>query len=204
MDMTPHKGAAAPSAGRAVGDRRLDGGDEVPVRRFVTIRGDIVDLAAESRPAHIQFRRFAGCPVCNVHLQGFVHRWSEVGPAVREIVLFHAEPEELQKHAGDLPFAVVADPRKAIYRAFGVEAGYRALGDPRAWPTILGSIAIAVPAVLAGRHHLPSRKPSGGRLGLPADFLVASDGNIVARHYGAHAGDHWSVDDVLALARRTG
>jgi hypothetical protein len=47
----------------------------------------------------------------------------------------------------------------------------------------------------------PKGKPEGGPLGLPADFLVSSHGNVVASHYGNHASDQWSVDDLLALAK---
>ncbi len=43
-------------------------------------------------------------------------------------------------------------------------------------------------------------RPEGGRLGLPADFLIAADGRILAARYGEHAGDQWSVDELLDLA----
>ena len=44
--------------------------------------------------------------------------------------------------------------------------------------------------------------PHGGRFGLPADFLVGTGGRILAVKYGQHADDHWTVDELLALARR--
>jgi hypothetical protein len=34
---------------------------------------------------------------------------------------------------------------------------------------------------------------------LPADFVISAEGRIVACHYGSHASDQWSVDEVLAL-----
>ncbi|HEX4559363.1 MAG TPA: AhpC/TSA family protein, partial [Mycobacterium sp.] len=37
-------------------------------------------------------------------------------------------------------------------------------------------------------------------LGMPADFLIAPDGAVVARKYGEHADDQWSVDELLRLA----
>ena len=40
----------------------------------------------------------------------------------------------------------------------------------------------------------------GGRLGLPGDFLIGSDGRVIACKYGEHADDQWSVDELLALA----
>ena len=30
---------------------------------------------------HLQFRRFAGCPVCNLHLREFAERWDEISAA---------------------------------------------------------------------------------------------------------------------------
>jgi hypothetical protein len=38
-------------------------------------------------------------------------------------------------------------------------------------------------------------------MGLPADFLIGFDGVILAAKYGAYVDDHWSVDNLLALAR---
>ena len=42
--------------------------------------------------------------------------------------------------------------------------------------------------------------PTGGHLGLPADFLIGSDGRVLACKRGTHANDQWSVDEVLAHA----
>jgi hypothetical protein len=36
--------------------------------------------------------------------------------------------------------------------------------------------------------------------GLPAEMLIDSGGRVLAVHYGRYVDDHWSVDDVLALA----
>ena len=48
---------------------------------------------------------------------------------------------------------------------------------------------------------MPPIRPGGGSLGLPADFLLAVDGQVLACKYGVHADDQWSVDEVLSLAR---
>jgi hypothetical protein len=45
---------------------------------------------------------------------------------------------------------------------------------------------------------LPPTSPEGGRLGLPADFLIDQEGRILACKYGEHAYDQWSVDELLA------
>ncbi|MEP9390351.1 hypothetical protein [Mesorhizobium sp. KR9-304] len=178
---------------------RLAPGDRAPVERFRTVSGAVIDVAGSALPTHIQFRRFAGCPVCSLHLAGFARRRAEIAAAVHEVVFFHSSAEELFPHVADLPFDIVADPGKAIYRAFGVECGSRALLDRRAWPTIARSVAQSLPDVVSGRRPAPSLNPAGGRYRLPADFLVLPDGRIEACKYGEHADDQWSVDDVLAL-----
>ncbi len=47
----------------------------------------------------------------------------------------------------------------------------------------------------------PKGDAEGGALGLPADFLVNSDGKIVAVHYGRHAYDQWSVDELIEISK---
>jgi peroxiredoxin len=182
---------------------RLTPGTVVPARRLVDVRGDTVDVpdADGGRLVHLQFRRFAGCPICNLHLRSVVRRHDDLAAAgVRDVVVFHSPADELLVHAGELPFAVVADPAKQLYVAFGVESGKRALLSPGAWPAIVRGIARDLRDVVRRRRSLPALRQPGGRLGLPADFLIAPDGRIVACHYGAHADDQWSVDEVLAAA----
>ncbi|WP_247428945.1 redoxin domain-containing protein [Bradyrhizobium sp. 139] len=66
---------------------------------------------------HLQLRRFAGCPVCNLHLQEFVRRHAEIAKAgIREVVVFHSAPSELIPYQGRFPFDVVGDPEKKLYR----------------------------------------------------------------------------------------
>jgi hypothetical protein len=169
---------------------------------LVTTSGASVQIP-DHQPVHLQFRRFAGCPVCDLHLRSVARRHAElVAAGVREVVMFHSTAEELSAHAADLPFDVIADPDKRLYAEFGVESGTHALLDPRAWLPILRGIFLSLLAVLRQRQPIPAVNPHGGRFGLPADFLIASDGRVLACKYGAHAYDQWSVDEVLALAGR--
>ncbi|MGI5216938.1 peroxiredoxin-like family protein [Nocardia sp. CA-290969] len=174
--------------------------DPVPARTLTSLAGAAIPIPDPAQLIHLQFRRFAGCPVCHLHLRSVVTRLPEIRAAgIREVVVFHSRAEELRKYSGDLPLDVVADPERALYREFGVESAPRALLDPRAWP----AIARAVGTELSGRpagHPAPPARPDGGRLGLPADFLIRPDGTLLAAKYGAHADDQWPVDELLALA----
>ncbi|WP_067799066.1 peroxiredoxin-like family protein [Actinomadura formosensis] len=180
---------------------RLAPGSDVPARRLTPVNGPALTVPDPGRLVHLQFRRFAGCPICNLHLRSFTGRHAEIEAAgIREVVVFHSSAEELREHVPGLPFAVIGDPEKRLYAEFGVESARRALLDPRAWWTIARSVAAGTREVARGRARTPKSRPDGGRLGLPADFLIGPGGRLVAAKYGEHAADHWSVDDLLALA----
>ena len=174
----------------------------VSERELTTVGGPPVVLPPADGFIHLQFRRFAGCPVCNLHLRTIVERHDDLAAAgIREVVVFHSPVDELREYAADLPFALVADPDKKLHREFGVESGRRALLDPRVWPAIVRAVLRSAVAVARGRERPPAGTQPGGRLGLPADFLIAPDNTVVAEKHGTHAYDQWSVDEILASAR---
>ncbi|WP_052852485.1 peroxiredoxin-like family protein [Streptomyces avicenniae] len=184
-------------------------GSVVAARRLTALDGEPIAVpATDGKLVHLQFRRFAGCPVCNLHLRSIAVRHGEITAAgVREVVVFHSPASELLPHADGLPFALIADGEQALYREFGVGRGSRSVLDPRAWPAMAYGVLRDLGPVLLRRRRPPVARPAGGRLGLPADFLIAPDGTVVAATYGAHANDQWSVDELLAhaaTARRAG
>lgn len=176
------------------GPDQLRAGDRVPTRTLRNIHGAEVPIPDARSPwTHLQFRRFAGCPICNLHLQTFVARSDEIAKAgIREVVVFHSPDASLLPFQGRFPFDVVGDPEKKLYAQFGVETSIYSLLNPGTWPAIRAGRALA---------DQPESEPEGGVLGLPADLLIAPDGTVAASHYGRHAYDQWSVDEILALAR---
>ncbi len=176
-------------------------GSVVAPRELISVSGDAVPIPDPDRLVHLQFRRFAGCPICNVHLQSIVRRHDEITNAgIREVVVFHSTDQELRRYVGDLPFAVVGDPAKALYAEFGVGSSPRAVLDPRAVPPALVSMVRQGYWRNRGQKPVANLHPSGGHLGLPADFLIGSDGRVLACKRGTHANDQWSVDEVLTHA----
>lgn len=170
--------------------------DRFPARTLETVSGEVVRVPAPGKLTHVQLRRFAGCPICNLHLASVVRRRRELEDAgVQEVVVFHSTPEEFRKYQAELPFPVIADPEKRLYSELGVERSPFAVLDPRAWPAIVRGLVRT-----ARTGKLPLGEHEGGSLGLPGDFLIDAGGRIVASKRGAHAYDQWSVDEVLALA----
>jgi len=132
-----------------------------------------------------------------VHLRSIVKRHDEIAAAgIREVVVFRSTAAALRRHHADTPFAVIPDPQDKLYAEFGVGSGLRAMLNPLA-------LLMALPNVIRMLPKLPGIPPWGkGALGLPADFLIATDGRVLACKYGTHAYDQWSVDELLALARK--
>ncbi len=178
-------------------DGRARVGDRLPAPiELVDLDGDPIRVpAAGARLTHLQLRRFAGCPICNLHVRSVAARIAEIQAAgVREVVVFHSEPETMRPFQGDLPFDVVADPSRALYHRFGVEASLRSVVDPRAWGAMVRGVFAS--------HPSGAMTGEGGHLGMPADLLFDADGVVVAAKYGAHADDQWSVDEILAIAAK--
>lgn len=181
---------------------QLKTGDVSQRRELVTIHGESVCVPDTELLVHLQFRRFASCPICNVHLRSVLRRHDEITAAgIREVVVFHSTVEAMLPHQGELPFAAIADPDQQLYAEFGVESSLRSVLDPRAWTAPLKPYAWSV---AMREHRAPGDKGfsirDGAMLGLPADLLIRCDGRVLATKYGRHANDQWSVDEVLTLA----
>ena len=186
-----HAGHGCQMLGMAVSKRRLVG-ERLPPLQFMDLHRNAVDLP---RPqlVHLQFRRFAGCPVCNLHVQTFARADQQLkNAAVLTVAFFHSTAAQMAPYQGKLPFPCVPDAERRWYRYFGVERSLAAVVHPR----VIG-------AALKGLLTAPSNPFVGGlqQTGLPADFMVDRDNVIVATRYGSHANDHWSVDEVLSLAQ---
>jgi peroxiredoxin len=182
---------------------RVSVGDRFPELQLTALTGEIVAIPNTAGAlTHLQFRRFAGCPICNLHLRSVSGRIEEIEAAsIREVVVFHSTATELRKYQDDMPFAVIGDPDKTLYRRFGVEASAKAILNPRAWRALPGGWRHAIANAVAHRRAPLPAAPTNGNLGLPADLLIASDGRVVAVKYGAHAYDQWSVDELLELVK---
>lgn len=180
----------------------LNAGDTIAPHELTALSGDSVPVPDPGQLVHLELRRFAGCPVCNLHLRSVVVRNDELKAAgVREVVVFHSSADDLRKYQAELPFDVIPDPDRKLYAELGVEKTPRAILNPKAWGAIFKGLGRSIGATARGQEHAPPVKPAGGSTGLPGDFLIASDGRVIASKYGEHAYDQWTVDEVLELAK---
>ncbi len=174
-------------------------GDAIPKQKLISTFGQII-IPDPKHLVHLQLRRFAGCNICDLHLRSFVKRKDEIlKSGIHEVVVFHSTFEEIHKYESEIPFDMVADPTKRLYSEFGV--------DSSVWSVFNLRVLAKLPAFTLNawrwviRHRsFGNINPTGGMLGFPADFLIASNGKVLAAKYGKNADDQWSVDELLAYA----
>ena len=174
---------------------RIRAGDVIERFEVETVSNERLSIPADFILTHLQFRRFAGCPVCTLHLRSFVRRHDALkARRIREVVVFHSSRGALLEHHADFPFALVADPSRQLYRKFGVDRTLGSLLNPAAWPAV-------IKGAVSTKTVFPERALTAFEL--PADFLVAPDGRVLAGKYGRHADDQWSVDELISLSNST-
>jgi hypothetical protein len=190
---------------RVTPQRRRLVGESIGPLTLTTLAHGVLELPTPERPerppprpgfVHLQFRRFAGCPVCNLHLKQFARGQARLAQAnILTVAFFHSPAETMRPYQGELPFPCVPDPERRFYRQFGVERSGLAIVHPR----VIG-------AALRGLFSAPANPFAGGseQGGLPADFLLDARGTIRALYYGKHADDQWTLEQVCALASAPG
>ena len=170
---------------------KFKAGDIVPATSLESVTGEPIKLPDPDRLVHLQFRRFVDCPICNTHIAEVRRRAREIEAAgVKEVIVFHSSAKSIRSYQRDVPFELVGDPKKALYKEFGVESSLGFL--------TLKSLGAALRGVAHGHFGV---RLSEGPFGLPGDFLIAPSGQIKAAKYGTHAYDQWSVDELIALAK---
>ncbi|HEY2791009.1 MAG TPA: AhpC/TSA family protein, partial [Micromonosporaceae bacterium] len=88
---------------------KLSVGETIAPRVLTTIRDETVSVPDPQNYVHMQFRRYAGCPICNLHLRSVARRHDDIQAAgIRTVAIFHSPAADMLPHQGDLPFAVVA------------------------------------------------------------------------------------------------
>ncbi len=170
---------------------KFKAGDIVPATTLVSVTGDSIKVPDPDRLVHLQLRRFVDCPICNTHIASLRARARDIEAAgIKEVIVFHSSAPSIRSYQKNVPFALVGDPKKALYKEFGVESSLGFLSGK--------ALGAAMRGVAHGHFGL---RLSGGPFGLPGDFLIAPSGRIKAVKYGTHAYDQWSADELIALAR---
>jgi len=172
--------------------RHISSGEIIEHQTLQSTQGTSVEIPDPKRLTHLQFRRFVGCPVCNLHMHEFFDRNNDlVDHGIQEVVVFQSSIQAVSKRLTDAPFPLIADSAKILYKAFGVETSVSAMLDPK-----------MLPATIRGMWRYGVKLPEtfNAAFNLPAEFLIDSSGNVLALKYGTNYDDQWDVDELIRLA----
>jgi peroxiredoxin len=120
-------------------------------------------------------------------------RLSEFGDAEIVVVAF-AAPDRVAAYQRErlAPLAVLVDPTRAVYRAYGLGRGsVRKVWGPKTWWAYAKLIR-------RGRHF---QLPTEDTLQLGGDFVVGRDGRLVYVFRSDDPDDRPTVDDLLVAVR---
>ena len=142
----------------------------------------------------VKFHRFSGCPVARRQVHDLIEDQEALNAAgIETIVVLHSSQEKMRPNFEEVPgLHLIADPEKALYRAYQAEFLWRRLLSAASWRETFASLV---------RGYLPQfTRFQGGIVGIPSDFLLDEQGTIIATHYGQHFGDSWTAADALQAA----
>src|SRR5260370_32368079 len=92
-------------------------GDIVPATTLESVTGEPIKLPDPNRLVHLQFRRFVDCPICNTHIAELRGRAREIEAAgIKEVILLHSSAKSIPSYHKDVPFVLVCDTRKTLYK----------------------------------------------------------------------------------------
>src|SRR5438128_3136448 len=151
-------------------DMKFKPGDIVPATTLESVTGEAIKLPDPNRLVHLQLRRFVDCPICNTHLAELRGRAREIEAAgIKEVIVFHSSAKSIRSYQKDVPFVLVGDPKKALYKESGVETSLRFI-SPKPQRAAM--------SWMTHRHF--GFQYAGGQFALPADYLIAPSGRIKA------------------------
>src|SRR3989454_9012710 len=97
-------------------------GDIVPATTLESVTGGPIKLPDPNRLVHLQFRRFVDCPICNTHIAKLRRRAHEIEAAgIQEVIVFYSSAKSNRSYQKDVSFVLVGEPKKGLYKKFGME-----------------------------------------------------------------------------------
>ncbi len=178
---------------------RLKTGEKVPLFETKTINGESVNIEQfRGKKVLISFYRYAACPLCNLRVHHFVQNYDRLHEAGLHVIAFFESPAaSIRKYMGkhDVPFPIIPDPQRQIYKQFGVESSVG-----RFFKSFVTKAAALINAMARG--YIPGI-PENDIAMLPADFLIGPDLTIVAAYYGDDIGDHMPFEQIETFLKES-
>ena len=164
-----------------------------PATNFSTedIAGKAISLKNYTdRRVMLSFYRYAVCPLCNLRVHDLIKHYASFSERNLDLVaVFQSPRESIRRYVGKqaIPFSVIADPERALYRLCGVESSWAGF--------IKGSLRLSMVTSALTKGFLPG-KMEGIKSMVPADFLIGPDLTVQVAYYGSDIGDHLPIEKI--------
>ncbi len=169
-------------------------GELAPAFSAATYTGEELTLDSyKGAKVWLAFFRFASCPLCNYRIHELMERYDDISAGgIRVVGVMQSKPEQIAQYAQKrkAPFPIIADPKRKLYKLYGVNPSWLGMLRWRVWSTMFKAM---FKGILPGIPGLP--------LGtVPADFLIDPEGMVWHSYYGKAVSDHVSFDKVMEFA----
>ncbi len=176
---------------------RLSNHTNAPSFSIHNLNGEIFDLSTpRSKLLLLAFFRYASCPLCNLRVHELIKNYQGMKDDLEIVAIFQSPTPKIQQYVGtqDIPFTVLPDPNKILYKLYGVENSW--LGFAKAWTLKISQVLNAV----IKHKYLPG-SVEGEIHRIPADFIIDTDNKILKAYYGKDIGDHLPLDEIHSLIK---
>lgn len=177
--------------------KRLNPGENAPALKTRDWQGNpVAEIGAYPGLTLLSFFRYASCPLCNLRIQELIREhWRFAEKGIRILAVFQSPVERISHYVGNQSahFPLIPDPDLKLYKLYGVETSWRGLAH--AWTLGLPRVFKAV----ITNGYLPGTVENELNR-IPADFLIAPDGQLIDVYYGRDIGDHIPLERIFAGA----
>lgn len=158
--------------------------------------GNPISLQAyKGKTVYLSFMRFAGCPVCNLHVHNLLKHADALKAKNIEVVLvYESSLANLRQYLEDrtYPFTFVADPESTLYNTYHVE---------KSWSKLMGSMFKGMLGKVRAGEKLFRKKPAmdGNMNRMEAEFVIDKNGKLAIAHYATFLGDNIAIEKIVHL-----
>lgn len=178
-------------------------GDLFPDLSFETYSGGslTVSQAVTRKPKTVFWvNRFIGCRTCQYDMDALAEAYADFTQRDTQVfVVIQSKRESILSQKGEwtVPFDIICDPRREIYRALDVHA--TATKEDRIPKTKEGLERLALKQQAVKNGNYVSGPVEGEAQQLPALFIVGSDRKVLYAHYAVDSVDIPNVGELLNL-----
>lgn len=178
-------------------------GDVFPDLAFETYSGSslTVSEAVARKPKTVFWvNRFIGCRTCQYDMDSLAEEYAAFTQRDAQVfVVIQSKRESIisQKGEWSVPFDIICDPKRQIYRALDVHP--TATKEDRIPKTKEGLERLAQKQQAVKNGNYVSGPVEGEAQQLPALFIVGSDSKVLYAHYAVDSVDIPNVGELLQL-----